>query len=339
MNAFNYRMLLVLSIMTTISSPSTVRAERPGMLVIAHRGASGYLPEHSEGAKVLAVAQGADIVEQDVVLCKDGVFVVSHDLTMDATTNIKDIYPSRRRKDGRFYWADFTWAELKLVSLRERSLGNPRSKRFPHQTETRVVSLDDEIRLVRGLNEVLNRNVGFHIELKEPAWHREQFGERMGAKLMEVLRKNQVSPENELCFIQCFEAEELIYLHDELKCPYPLVQLHGGRPLGLVDAPEGRDRLQTLIDELPAIARYAAGIGPAIAMLIKSEGGGVASTGFVEASHRLGLVVHPYTVRSDMLPVWAANVDQLHTVLVDQLKVDGFFTDFPDLAVQFRDKR
>jgi glycerophosphoryl diester phosphodiesterase len=339
MTNYLVRPLTALAAIMMLTASLTARADGPEMLVIAHRGASGYLPEHSEGAKVLAIAQGADVVEQDVVLTKDEVFVVSHDITMDATTNIKDVYPDRHREDGRFYWADFTWAELQLVSLRERSLDNPRSKRFPYATNARIVSLDDEIKLVRGLNKVLNRKVGFHIELKGPKWHLEQFGKHMGDKLLEVLGEHQVSPENEICFIQCFEAEELIYLHDEKKCPYTLVQLLGGRPLGLVQPAEGSDRLQTLKAELSAIARYADGVGPAIPLLIAEEDGKVESTGFVEAAHEQGLVVHPYTVRSDMLPAWCTDVDQLHEVLIKQLKVDGFFTDFPDLAVRFRDKQ
>lgn len=325
--------LLILAMMLPNFHADKIRAESPPCLVIAHRGASGYLPEHSEGAKVLAFAQGADVLEQDVVLTKDEVFVVSHDITMDATTNVRDVYPDRHREDGKFYWADFTWDELKLVALRERSLGNAESTRFPYATDTRVVRLEDEIRLVRGLNKVLNRNVGFHIELKGPAWHLEQFGKRMGDQLIAVLEEQNISPENDVCFIQCFEADELIYLHDEAKCPYTLVQLLGGRPLGLVQANADDDRLAVLKAELPAIARYAQGIGPAIPMLVTAEAGKVESTGYVEAAHEAGLVVHPYTVRQDGLPGWCENVEELHRVLIDQLKVDGFFTDFPDLGV------
>ncbi|MCU0720314.1 MAG: hypothetical protein MUC83_11470, partial [Pirellula sp.] len=92
--------------------------------VIAHRGASGYCVEHSEGAKVLAHAQRADYIEQDVVLSKDKVFVVSHDLTLNATTNVQEIYPERARGDGKYYTADFTWEELEKLELRGRTPEN-----------------------------------------------------------------------------------------------------------------------------------------------------------------------------------------------------------------------
>ena len=78
-------------------------------LVIAHRGASGYVVEHTEAAKTLAHAQGADYIEQDVVLSKDGQFIVTHDITMEETTNVEQRFPDRARQDGRYYFADFDW--------------------------------------------------------------------------------------------------------------------------------------------------------------------------------------------------------------------------------------
>ncbi len=100
------------------------RAEEPPArpIVIAHRGASGYLPEHTEGAKVLAMAQGADYIEQDVVLSKDRVLIVTHDTTMESTTNVEELFPwSRQRADGKFYFADFSWDELRTLSVHERT--------------------------------------------------------------------------------------------------------------------------------------------------------------------------------------------------------------------------
>ena len=313
---------------------SNVVGQADRTLVIAHRGASGYLPEHSEGAKVLAIAQGADIVEQDVVLTRDGVLVVSHDITMDATTNVADIYPDRARDDGRFYYADFDWSELRQVSLRERSLKSTRANsRFPFATNSSVMRLEDEVALVRGLNQTLGNQVGFHIELKSPSWHQKEFGFHMADKLVALLDALHVENSQERCFIQCFEPAELQYLHNTLKCEFPLVQLMGGRPLGLL--PEGSpagDRLATLKAELQEVAKYADGIGPSIGLLTESDEGTVKSNGFVEAAHAVGLVVHPYTVRKDALPEWCNDVDDLHRLLIDELRVDGFFTDFPDLA-------
>lgn len=308
-------------------SPSALLGHEPTTLVIAHRGASGYLPEHSEGAKVLAFAQGADVLEQDVVLSKDGVLIVSHDVTMDATTNVREIYPERARADGKTYWADFNWSELNRVSMRERSLDSPTSERFRYATESRVMRLDDEIKLIRGLNQVLDRNVGFHIELKAPAWHLKEFGTHMADTLLAVLKEHEVTAASEPCFIQCFELEELKYMKEVLKCELPLVQLLGGRRPA-----SGAAGSKSLEEELAEIAKYANGVGPAIPLLLTSDGDSVKSSGYVEAAHKAGLVVHPYTIRRDMLPAWCANVDDLHRVLIKELKVDGFFTDFPDLG-------
>lgn len=225
------RLLQIAAVAAVCFASSAYHAlgHEPKTLVIAHRGASGYLPEHSEGAKVLAFAQGADVIEQDVVLSKDGVLIVSHDITMDATTNVREVYPDRARADGKIYWADFNWSELNRVSMRERSLGSPASQRFPYATESRVMRLDDEIKLIRGLNAVFNRKVGFHIELKAPAWHLKEFGSHMADTLMAVLKELEVTASSDVCFIQCFEPDELKYMKEVLKCELPLVQLLGGR--------------------------------------------------------------------------------------------------------------
>ncbi len=322
---------------TSMLADDQSTAPRSTPLVIAHRGASGYLPEHTEGAKVLAFAQGADVIEQDVVLSRDGVFVVSHDITMDHTTNARELFPGRERDDGKLYYADFDWSELKTLSLHERNLDTPGGSRFPFRINSRPMSLEDEIRLIRGLNQTLHKKVGFHIELKAPAWHQEEFGQHMGHLLLTVLRKAGVDPQSTPCFIQCFEPDELIYLRQETECPFPLIQLLGGRPLGLVAPAPEADRLQQFKNELKEIAKYADGIGPAIPLLFSptEETSGVTpvkSSGLVEAAHVLGLLVHPYTVRADSLPKWCRSTDQLHFWLVQELKVDGFFTDFPDLG-------
>ncbi|MEZ6127638.1 MAG: glycerophosphodiester phosphodiesterase family protein [Planctomycetaceae bacterium] len=95
----------------------TLNAEIP--LVIAHRGASGYLPEHTTESAAFAHALGADFIEQDVVLSKDGVAVVLHDITLNATTNVAELFPDRA-VDGKFFVFDFTWEELQTLSVSER---------------------------------------------------------------------------------------------------------------------------------------------------------------------------------------------------------------------------
>ena len=150
-------------------------------LVIAHRGVSGYLPEHTQAAKTLAYGLGADFLEQDIVLTKDDVPVVLHDIYLDTVTDVAKRFPDRKRADGRFYVLDLTLAELKQLRVAERF--NAKSgkavfvKRYPSETsaaEFHVSTLEEELQLIQGLNRSLGRNVGIYPEIKQPKWHREQ---------------------------------------------------------------------------------------------------------------------------------------------------------------------
>ena len=125
-------------------------AAQAAPIVIAHRGASGYLPEHTLEAKALAHGQAADFIEQDVVLTKDDVPVVLHDVHLDAVCDVADRFPERRRDDGRFYALDFTLAELRTLRFSERR--DPQTGRqvfpgrFPAGTGTfRIATLAEEL--------------------------------------------------------------------------------------------------------------------------------------------------------------------------------------------------
>jgi len=306
------------------SALEPLHAEEPRPIVIAHRGASGYLPEHTEGAKVLAIAQGADYVEQDVVLSKDEVPIVMHDIHLDQVTNVADIFPDRKRDDGKFYAIDFTWGEIQKLDAKERQ--SPRlgtaSRRFPGGFGQKIMRLEDEIRLVQGLNQTLGLNVGIYVELKGAAFHLKETGKPMGDVVVAVLKQFGYDSKESLCFLQCFEPDELKRLKSA-NCPLKLVQLLGGLPRGETDAGKA----------MSAIAAYADGVGPAIPALVEvTSSGEVKSSGFVEAARAAKLQIHPYTIRADQLPSWAKSIDELHKVLFDQLRVDGAFTDFPDLT-------
>ena len=127
-------------------------------VIIAHRGASGYAVEHTEAAKAMAHAQGADYIEQDVVLSKDGQFVVSHDITMEETTDVELRFKDRARKDGHYYFADFAWNEIQQLAMHERTRKGSDAPsmpgRFPGGAGQRVLRLVDEIKknlaLIRG---------------------------------------------------------------------------------------------------------------------------------------------------------------------------------------------
>jgi glycerophosphoryl diester phosphodiesterase len=197
-----------------------VAAAEPRPLIIAHRGASGYLPEHTLAAKALAYGQGADYLEQDVVLSKDGVPVVFHDPHIDTTTDVAKKFPGRQRADGRFYALDLTIAELKQLNASERF--NPKTgkavfpRRFPVGVGSfQVVTLEEEIQFIQNLNRTTGRNVGIYPELKAPAWHRQE-GHDLAAAVLPILRKYGYDTKESACYVQCFEYAEIKRLRGEL---------------------------------------------------------------------------------------------------------------------------
>lgn len=298
--------------------------EAPTPIVIAHRGASGYAVEHTEAAKAMAHAQGADYIEQDVVLSKDGEFIVSHDITMEETTNVEELFPNRARADGKFYFIDFPWSEIQQLTVHERTRRDSKEpampNRFPGSAGQRVVRLVDEIQLVQGWNQTTDRTAGLYIELKAPSFHKKELGLSMGEQLLNVLRDQDGIGDTTQCYVQCFEPDELIDLNDRLHCKLPLIQLLG-------KAPENND--------FSAIARYSQGIGPSLELIAtRNADGAIQSTGLVEAAKQAGLKVHPYTVRKHAQPKWSRSLGETHGFMLNQLKVDGFFTDYPDLGRQ-----
>lgn len=299
-----------------------VFSEEPARpIVIAHRGASGYLPEHTEGAKVLAVAQGADFIEQDVVVSRDGIVLVSHDITMQETTNVAERFPTRKRDDGKFYFVDFDWSEIEQLQVSERTRegkGVVFPNRFPGGFNQRLMRLADELAMIRGLEKTLNRPIGIYVELKGVSWHKKNNID-IAEKVMHVLNEFNYRSIEDRCYVQSFEADGLKRLR-ELKSELKLIELLGGKPMA-----------QEMIHErIQSISNYANGVGPSIEMIVEAKEGKPRSNGFVEAAHAAGLAVHPYTVRKDALPAFCSSLDELHSLLLSDLNVDGFFTDFPD---------
>jgi glycerophosphoryl diester phosphodiesterase len=296
-----------------------------GPLVIAHRGASGYLPEHTLEAAAYAHALGADYIEQDVVLSRDGVLVVLHDLYLDAVTDVAKRFASRARADGRHYVIDFTWEELRTLRVRERVgpvTGRPVfPQRFPDNSASfRLCRFDEQLRLIQGLNHSTGRNAGVYVELKDPAFH-EREGKDLGVAVLKVLAEYGYVAGDANAFVQCFDAAALRRLRTELKTPLPLVVLLEAGDAGHL-TPEG----------LREIARYARGIGPPLSLVLKpGKGGQAEATPLVAAAHEAGLVVHPYTFRADSLPSGIPDVRSLLSAAL-RAGIDGFFIDQPDIG-------
>ena len=292
-------------------------------VVIAHRGASGYLPEHTLPAKALAHGQGADFLEQDVVATRDGELVVFHDLYLDSMTDVAGRYPGRARPDGRHYVVDFSLAELRTLAVTERRRKDGGGVRYPGRFPAgtgpfSLHTLAEELAFIRGLNRSTGREAGVYAEVKSPAWHVEH-GVPVGDRLVATLKDFGYRTREDRFYIQCFDGAELRRLRRPHAPDLPLVQL-----------------LEADADLSPAalarIAAYADAIGPPITRAWPDRG-------LVRDAHAAGLLVHPYTFRADELPPGFTSFPELLSRFVNDLEVDGLFTDFPDTALRYTRQR
>jgi len=306
-------------------------------VVIAHRGASGYLPEHTLPAKALAYAMGADYLEQDVVAARDDALVVLHDIHLDRVTDVARRYPGRQRQDGRYYVRDFDLGELKALTVHERTLadGSPvYQERCSSPGEVfRIQTFAEELEFVQSLQAAHGRVIGIYPEIKRPEWHRGE-GVDITPRFLGVLADFGYQERSAPVYVQCFDAKELRRIRHELNCRLKLIQLIGEDSWGESSTAYAPLRAQKGLDRL---ARTVDGIGPWInrAYRVARRTGQIHSTGLVQRAHKAGLAVHPYTFRVDELPEGFASFEALLGFFIDDLAIDGLFTDFPDRVVQF----
>lgn len=297
-------------------------------IVIAHRGASAYLPEHTIEAKAMAHAMNVDFIEQDLVLSKDDVPIVIHDIYLDDVTDVATKFPNRKREDNRFYVIDFTFDELKTLQVSERF--NPETgeqfypNRFPKgKGNFKLHSLQEEIELIQGLNVSTKKNIGIYPEIKAPEFHQQE-GKKLTEIVLKVLADYGYKTKKDNCILQCFDAKELERIRKELKSDLFLVQLM---------------EFEEETKQLAHFASYADGIGPWYRQILSNKiDGKFTFTSLVSDAHKLGLKVHTYTFRADQLAEFSTFEEMMQTLLIDA-NVDGAFTDFPDLVVNFINKK
>jgi glycerophosphoryl diester phosphodiesterase len=299
-------------------------------LVIAHRGASGYRPEHTLASYELAIAMGADFIEPDLCSTRDGVLIVRHENEISDTTDVADrpeFQDRRTRKavDGRelegWFAEDFTFAEIKTLRARERLPFRDRS--FDGRFE--IPAFEEVLALAR------RRGVGVYPETKHPSYFR-QLGLPLEERMVEALHAAGFRGRGEPAFLQSFETGNLRHLRT--LTDLPLIQLMDteGRPWD--DAKSYQDLASPA--GLAEIATYADGIGPNKRMIVPAgpDGRLLPPTTLVEDAHRAGLLVHPWTMRSDarfLAPDYEGDPDREYRQILS-LGVDGLFSDFPDLA-------
>ncbi len=306
-------------------------------IVIAHRGASGELPEHTIEAYARAIELGADFIEPDLVITKDGILVARHDRFLSTTTDVAerteflarrriDAYAARTEGFSRTDWwiEDFTLAELKTLRARQPRQG----RSLAHDDQFSVPTFDEVIALAAASG----RSVGIYPETKHPEFFR-SIGLEFESPLLASLENFEGGP----VFIQSFEPDILRRLRG--KTSMPLVQLIasvGGLPYPNID--------------VAVIAEYADGVGPSKDLALSPSG---SLTGYIGAAHAEGLLVHVWTHRDDapylsgevIIPAdivqCAAGADRpagavFEAATLFAAGVDGIFSDFPDTAIAGR---
>ena len=317
---------------------STLNGEPP--IIIAHRGASGYRPEHTLAGYELAIEQGADVIEPDLVFTKDGILVARHDRYLSTTTDVAD-HPefadkkrSNRDPNGEAredWWAeDFTLAEIKTLRARQAFPG--RSAEYDGQYE--IPTFDEILNLATERAKALNRPVGVYPETKHPDYL-EGIGLDFEAPLLAALSGFDAGP----VFIQSFGPNILKRLTG--KTDAKLIQLVYEESLG-----SGSNI------PLAEIAKYADGVGPAKEIVLP-EVPSLSGVDFVTRAHEFGLLVHPWTFRKDQpagpgVSAISFPVDSVAAKVVKSdaevefyryfaAGVDGVFTDFPDIGADLKD--
>lgn len=298
---------------------SPVHKEQDKKIIVAHRGASGYLPEHTIASKAMAYAMQPDYIEQDVVLSKDNIPVVIHDILLDDVSDVRNKFPDRKRADGHFYVIDFDFEELQTLAITERFDAITEQQRYPNRfpkgkSSFRIHSLAEEIELIQGLNRSTGNRIGIYPEIKKPAFHHKE-GKDISTIVLNVLKSYGYSSKEDRCILQCFNEQELRRIREDLHSDLFLVQLI---------------EFEKQTKKLAEYARYANGIGPWYKQLLANkEGATFRFTSLVADAHQLNLQVHPYTFRADALDEFSS-FQEMVDVLLYQAGADGGFTDFPD---------
>src|SRR5919106_1107456 len=303
-------LLLALLAPAALAKPHshTTKAETraaSGALVIGHRGAPGYRPEHTLEAYRLAAEQGADYIEPDLVITKDGVLVARHENEIGGTTDVASHpeFASRRTTkviDGvaitGWFTEDFTLAELKTLRATER-IPDVRPQNTAYDGRFEVPTLQEVLDLRKRLSRELGREISVYPETKHPTYFR-AIGLPLEEPLVELLTRNGLNRPNAPVFVQSFETGNLRMLDGKLRVP--LVQLLDSPTRRPVGDTRSYGELATPAG-LADIASYADGVGPAKDYVVprNPDGSWAEPTRFVDDAHAAGLVVHPWTFRRE----------------------------------------
>jgi len=364
------RLIALMTLLVLLAAAATAASSSPGdsptalagkesarPLVVGHRGASGYRPEHTLASYELAARMGADYIEPDLVSTKDGVLVARHENEIGGTTDVASHpeFASRRKTKTvddveitGWFTEDFLLAELRTLRAVER-IPALRQRNTIYNGRFQVPTLQEVIDLRKRLSRELGREIGIYPETKHPSYFR-SIGLELEPALVETLRRNGLDGKSAPVFVQSFEESNLRALNQRIEAP--LVQLYsakGTRPYDhvLANDPETYGDMATPAG-LAEVASYADGVGPSKDYIVPRDAAGNSGppTSFVDDAHDAGLLVHPYTFRNEnsFLPLElrsSADPAAYGDAIAEygqffDLGVDGLFSDTPDTAVEAR---
>jgi glycerophosphoryl diester phosphodiesterase len=336
-------------------------------IVIAHRGASGYLPEHTLPAYFVAIHQGADYIEPDLVISKDGVLIARHENEIGDTTDVaqRPAFANRRTTktiDGEsktgWFTEDFTLAELKTLRARERlPLLRVANTRFDGMFV--LPTFDEVLELVRAADHQrataarergvpAPARIGVYPETKHPSYFA-SLGLTFDAALLSALRRHGFKSAADPAYIQSFEVSNLKALRRRTKLRLVQLMAPSGQPYDFTIAQDPRRYVDLLSPTgLKEIADYANAIGPYKEMIVarQADGSRGASTGLAERARAAGLGVHVWTLRAEneFLPrdLWRGSEPGMSGDMESEIcallqaGVTGLFADHPDQAVAAR---
>lgn len=318
-----YLFLILLALVGCQTAPK-VAVKKAKPLIIAHRGASGHLPEHTLEAYDLAIKSYADFIEPDLVISKDGVLIVRHENELSDTTDIAKKFPKRKKTktiDGEkktgWFSEDFTLKEIKTLRANQRLAYRNQDQ----NGKFLIPTFQEVLEFLKDKKTPAGERVGIYPEIKHGKYFR-GLNLPLEAKAVGLLSQYGYSKKSDPAIIQSFEKDSLLTLRrlTELR----LVQLTW----------EGR----VTAEDLRQIASYADGIGPNKQQILPINDQGIPGepTDLVKLAHQSLLFVHPYTFRSDekMLPATYAGDPTKEYQRFFELGVDGIFTDFPEDAAK-----
>jgi len=348
-----------------MTESSQATGSRP--FVIAHRGASGYVPEHTLAGYFIAIQQGADYVEPDLVISKDGALLARHENEIGGTTDVASHPEFAARKatrsiDGEaitgWFTEDFSLAELKTLRARER-LPELRTANARYDGAFCIPTFDEVLDLVaaadaqraelaRAAGLPAPPRIGVYPETKHPSYFG-SLGLSFDDRMLESLGRHGYGKRSDPVCLQSFEVANLEALRH--RTDLPLVQLvaPAGQPFDFTLAGDPRTYLDLMTDAgLREIATYADAIGPHKGMVVQYGAEGAVDTGLARRARAAGLGIHAWTLRAEneFLPMALRSAGdaavhgdlerEIHALL--DAGITGFFSDHPDIAVRARDE-